>query len=58
MDVLVGVMGAALTNMLFLNEESTVAGILEPGAAYAGFPNLAKISTTSISLFTDAIGGF
>ena len=42
-DVLLGAMGAGLTHIFFLNEESTIAEIIAPGTHYAGFRNLAKI---------------
>lgn len=42
-DVFMGAMGAGLTHLFFLNEESTVAEILAPGAHYTGFRNLAKV---------------
>ena len=42
-DVFMGAMGAGLTHFFFLNEESTVAEILAPGAHYTGFRNLAKV---------------
>jgi hypothetical protein len=41
-DVLVGVMGAGMTHILFLPEESTVAELMTPGTHYSGFRNLAK----------------
>lgn len=42
-DVFMGAMGAGLTHVFWLNEESTVAEILAPGAHYTGFRNVAKI---------------
>ena len=42
-DVFMGAMGAGLTHFFFLNDESTVAEILAPGAHYTGFRNLAKL---------------
>jgi len=42
-DVLIGAMGAGLTHMFFLPEQSTVVEIMAPGAHYAGFRNLAKM---------------
>lgn len=45
-DVFMGAMGAGLTHLFFLNEESTVAEILAPGAHYTGFRNLAKVRKT------------
>ena len=45
-------MSAALTRMLFLDDESAVAEILASGAAYYGFRNLAKNQTQLILLFS------
>ena len=42
-DVLIGAMGAGLTYMFFLPEQSTVVEIMAPGAHYTGFRNLAKL---------------
>lgn len=42
-DVLIGAMGAGLTHLFFLNEESTIAEVMAPDANYGGFRNLAKI---------------
>ncbi len=41
-DVLVGVMGAGMTHILFLPDESTVAELMAPGTHYSGFRNLSK----------------
>lgn len=41
--VLVGVIGAAMTHILWLPEESSVAEIMPPNSHYAGFRNLAKM---------------
>lgn len=42
-DVLVGVMGAGMTHILFLPEDSTVVELMTPGTHYSGFRNLAKM---------------
>jgi hypothetical protein len=42
-NVLVGVIGAAMTHILWLPEESSVAEIMPPDSHYAGFRNLAKM---------------
>lgn len=42
-DVLMGVTGAGLAHIMFLPPESSVAEILPPNIAYAGWRNLAKM---------------
>ena len=42
-DVLIGVTGAAMTHILWLPEESSVAEIMMPDFQYSGFRNLAKM---------------
>lgn len=49
-DVFVGVIGAGMTNLLWLPKESSVAEILPPNNDYAGFRNLAKLR--GLSYFT------
>jgi EGF domain-specific O-GlcNAc transferase len=49
-DVLVGVIGAGMTHILWLPEESSVAEIMPPNSHYAGFRNLAKMR--SLHYFT------
>ncbi|KAI9736845.1 MAG: hypothetical protein M1818_005896 [Claussenomyces sp. TS43310] len=42
-DVLVGVIGAGMTHLMFLPRESSVAEIIPPKIGYEGFRNLAKM---------------
>ena len=42
-DVLVGVMGAGMTHILFLPDEGSVAELMTPGTHYSGFRNLSKM---------------
>ena len=42
-DVLVGVMGAGMTHILFMPDEGTVAELMTPGTHYSGFRNLSKM---------------
>lgn len=42
-DVLVGVMGAGMTHILFMPDEGSVAELMTPGTHYSGFRNLSKM---------------
>ncbi len=42
-DVFMGAMGAGLTHLFWLPEESSFVEIMAPGAHYSGFRNLAKV---------------